>query len=317
MTNIIKFIAAKEPMLKKLSVFRKRTSLQMTAFLFLIITLVFVEIGTSTWRDCSAGNVAYAANERQVIHYPSMRLQMIVLSDGLVPEIIEEANDDVIIVSYETNSDSNLFNEVMGPDSEILSDSMFITDKVVFDNSSIEEQEQASELKQMESVKNESKKVNDSIDLEVSESIAEAEKAKENLEPVYINNPNMVIKLTAEELDLFERLVQCEAATEDMVGKILVANVIINRVNSSKFSNTVTGVITSPKQFSPVGSGAIYSAVPTQETKEAVQRALSGEDYSEGSLYFIARRYCSSSATSWFDNCLEKTVTHGNHEFFK
>lgn len=317
MTNIIKLLAAKEPMLKKLSVFRKRTSLQMTAFLFLVITLVFVEIGTSAWRNGSAGNVAYAANERQVIHYPSMKLQMIVLDDGSAPELIEEVKKDEVIISYETDTESNIFNEVMGPDSEILSDSMYIADKVIIDTGSSIEQENASVKKQMESVKEDSKKVNNSIDSEVAESIADAEQAEMELEPVYINNPNMVIELTEEELDLFERLVQCEAGSEDMVGKILVANVIINRVNSPKFANTVTGVITSPKQFSPVSNGAINSATPSEQTKEAVQRALSGEDYSEGSLYFIARRYCSESATSWFDNCLEKTVVHGNHEFFK
>ena len=54
----------------------------------------------------------------------------------------------------------------------------------------------------------------------------------------------------------------------------------------------------------------------TEETIEAVERALNGEDYSEGALYFAARRYANSNHMSWFDRNLTKLFRHGNHEFY-
>ncbi len=164
----------------------------------------------------------------------------------------------------------------------------------------------------------EEKAVADEVVQEAAEQepVSEPAPEPENLEPVYINNPSLVINLTNDELLLFQKLVECEAGGEDMVGKILVANVVINRVNSGKFPNTVSGVINSPRQFSPVSTGIIYGKNPSSETIEAVNRALSGEDYSNGATYFIYRRGCSAGTASWFDT-LNKVVEHGNHEFFK
>ncbi|MBQ8281227.1 MAG: cell wall hydrolase [Lachnospiraceae bacterium] len=317
MSKMIKILAKKEPFIKKFFKLSKNTSLQRTAFTLFVTALVFIDVNTEVWEKPRMAEMAYAAEAREVIHYPSEKLSMIVLHEGEAPELenISVTKEDSI-VTYYSDDEPVLITEVMGlSSSNVLSSEEFITDRVIENNLDTEELEVNS--KHNQAVKEKLKDVSEDASRQVEQSVEDKQKAKENLAPVYVNNPDMVIQLTESELDLFYRIVQCEAGSEDMIGKILVANVIINRVNSPKFPNTVEGVILSPKQFSPVSSGLIYSTVPSEETKEAVQRALSGEDYSDDSLYFIARRYCSDSATTWFDTALTKTIEYGNHEFFK
>ena len=112
------------------------------------------------------------------------------------------------------------------------------------------------------------------------------------------------------------RIVEAEAGGEDTVGKIMVANVILNRVSHSKFPDTVTDVVYASGQFSPVSSGKINRVNISADTRAAVKRALGGEDYSNGALYFAARRYAASSNMRWFDKSLTKVAVHGGHEFY-
>lgn len=117
------------------------------------------------------------------------------------------------------------------------------------------------------------------------------------------------------------QIVEAEAGGEDMRGKILVANVILNRVDSKDFPNNVTDVIYQKRaghvQFSPVGDGRINKVNPQAETKEAVRRALVGEDYSRGALYFSAREAADPGSMRWFDQSLTWLFRHGRHEFYK
>lgn len=122
------------------------------------------------------------------------------------------------------------------------------------------------------------------------------------------------------ELDALYRIVEAEAGSEDEDGKLLVANVVLNRVEDEHFPDTVKGVIfqevDGEYQFSPVGSGRIYRVTVSDETITAVQRALEGEDLSEGALYFASRRYADGSKMSWFDTHLTYLFQHGGHEFY-
>ena len=113
------------------------------------------------------------------------------------------------------------------------------------------------------------------------------------------------------------RIVQAEAGVCDEKGKILVANVVLNRVKSQEFPDSVRSVVYEPSQFSPVSDGSINSVKVTEETKECVNRALEGEDYSDGALYFMNRRGSRSRAVSWFDSHLTYLFRNQNHEFFK
>lgn len=130
-----------------------------------------------------------------------------------------------------------------------------------------------------------------------------------------------VITVSAEEVTMLERIVAAEAEGEDMVGKILIANVVFNRIADEEFPDSVEEVIFQKShgdyQFSPVDNGRYWDVEISDETEEAVMRALDGEDYSKGALYFIARKRTSSESARWFDDNLDWLFRHGGHEFYK
>lgn len=131
----------------------------------------------------------------------------------------------------------------------------------------------------------------------------------------------LVYDLPDEELDALLRIVEAEAGNEDEEGKLLVANVVLNRMNAEVFPDTVTGVVLQKEkgisQFSPVANGSYYRVKVSEETISAVGRALMGEDISQGALYFVARKYADSGKMKWFDDNLTYLFVHGGHEFFK
>ncbi len=126
-----------------------------------------------------------------------------------------------------------------------------------------------------------------------------------------------VISYSQKDYEVLKRIVEAEAGICDTKGRILVANVVINRVKDSGFPDTITGVVYQKSQFSPVSDGSLDSCTVTPETVEAVDRALAGEDYSQGALYFMNRRRSKSGNVSWFDKSLTYLFQHDRHEFFK
>lgn len=130
------------------------------------------------------------------------------------------------------------------------------------------------------------------------------------------------IKLSNQDKNVLLRIVEAEATGEDIQGKMLVANVILNRVNNKKeFPNSVTKVVFDHQggryQFSPVQDGRYYKVSVSKSTRRAVDRVLKGEDESKGALYFMARKYASPRNVVWFDNSLTRLFRHGAHEFYK
>lgn len=132
---------------------------------------------------------------------------------------------------------------------------------------------------------------------------------------------NYRIEIDEREMEILCRIVQAEAGGEDIRGKILVADVIINRVESSNFPDSVEEVVyqygDGVYQFSPVGNGRINDVVVTEETREAVYSALLGEDISGGALFFISRKYADPSGLAWFEGNLTCVAKYGGHEFFR
>ncbi len=126
-----------------------------------------------------------------------------------------------------------------------------------------------------------------------------------------------VISYSQKDYEVLQRIVEAEAGICDAKGRILVANVIINRVRSKEFPDTITGVVYQKSQFSPVQNGRINSCVVSPETVEAVDRALAGEDYSQGALYFMNRGRSKAGNVSWFDQRLTYLFQHDGHEFFR
>lgn len=132
---------------------------------------------------------------------------------------------------------------------------------------------------------------------------------------------NSKYQLTEKELEVLLRIVEAEAGCEDEEGKLLVANVILNRLNSPKFPDSITEIVFQREngvaQFSPVYDGSYACAEVSEETVKAVGRALKGEDISDGAMYFAARKYAEDDRMRWFDEKLTLLFRYGGHEFFK
>lgn len=127
-------------------------------------------------------------------------------------------------------------------------------------------------------------------------------------------------RLEQADLEVLLRIVEAEAGCEDEDGKLLVANVILNRLNSDRFPDSITEIVFQREngvpQFSPTVDGSYNKAEISEETVNAVGRALAGEDISQGALYFAARKYADSDSMRWFDEKLTLLFRHGGHEFF-
>lgn len=128
-------------------------------------------------------------------------------------------------------------------------------------------------------------------------------------------------KLSNREYNVLLRIVQAEAGNEDEKGKMLVAGVVLNRVEHEAFPDTIEEVVFQNEngvyQFSPVANGSYDTVTISEETKCAVDKVLAGEDVTEGALYFAARKYADSEKMKWFDVSLDRLFVYGGHEFFK
>lgn len=155
----------------------------------------------------------------------------------------------------------------------------------------------------------------------VQSEMQEETAAVEELEVAVVTQEKQpVISYTEEDYQVMLKIVEAEAGDCGLRGKVLVANVIINRVQSERFPNTITEVVYQRNkhtaQFSPVSNGSINRVTVTQETIESVELALFGEDYSEGALFFMMRSASAKKNISWFDRELKYLFKDGPHEFF-
>lgn len=145
-----------------------------------------------------------------------------------------------------------------------------------------------------------------------TEVVTEAE--PETVEQV-INIP-IDIELSDSDYYWLIRIVEAEAGDQDEIGRIMVANVIFNRVKSGNFPSTVKSVIFQNNgrtyQFEPVKNERIYDVTPSVTTINCVDRAISGEDYSQGALFFTMK----TSSRSWFNTSLTLLFVHGDHYFY-
>lgn len=122
--------------------------------------------------------------------------------------------------------------------------------------------------------------------------------------------------ITEADYQVLLKIVEAESGGEDIKGRMLVANVILNRLEVGFGGDTVSEVVFDEGQFSPVTSGRIFQVTPSETTIEAVERVLDGEDYSKGALYFMCRELASKKGIRWFDRNLKFLFKHGCHEFY-
>ena len=113
-------------------------------------------------------------------------------------------------------------------------------------------------------------------------------------------------------LNLLARLIYGEARGEPYTGQVAVGAVVMNRVKSSSFPNTISGVIYQSGAFDVVSDGQI-NLTPNSTAQKAAQDALNGWDPSYGAIYY----FNPSTATNKWIWSRPMTVTIGKHRFCK
>lgn len=122
--------------------------------------------------------------------------------------------------------------------------------------------------------------------------------------------PSSMAGLTANDLKLMANAVYGESRGEPYMGQVAVAAVILNRVRSASFPNTVSGVIFQPGAFTAVADGQIW-LTPNATAKKAVQEAVGGVDPTNGCIYY----FNPDTATSKWIWTRKQVKTIGKHIF--
>ena len=112
------------------------------------------------------------------------------------------------------------------------------------------------------------------------------------------------------DVELLARLIHGEARGEPYVGMVAVGAVVLNRVKSSRFPNTLAGVIYQAGAFDAVSDGQI-NLTPNEQSRRAARDALNGWDPTGGCLYY----YNPATATSSWIWSREVRLTIGDHSF--
>lgn len=113
------------------------------------------------------------------------------------------------------------------------------------------------------------------------------------------------------------RIINAESESEPYAGKLAVGNVILNRVNSKEFPNSIKDVIfeyyKGIPQFSPVAEGTIYNT-PSKESTQAARAVLNGEQGIKYATYFFNP---DKSKGSWIVQNKTYVKRIANHVFYK
>lgn len=112
------------------------------------------------------------------------------------------------------------------------------------------------------------------------------------------------------------RIIHAESGGEALEGQIAVGNVVLNRVESPDFPDSVPEVIFDTEhgvQFEPVANGTVWNE-PTELSREAARRALSGENTAGDALYFFAPAL---SQGTWINASRVYSHTIGCHRFYQ
>ena len=118
-----------------------------------------------------------------------------------------------------------------------------------------------------------------------------------------------------DEVYWLSKIISAESAGESLIGQIAVGDVILNRVKSDLYPNTIYGVIFDRKygvQFSPILDGSIYKN-PTYTATLAAKICLEGTSLSDNALFFLNPRVAESN---WIVRTREYAYSIGGHDFY-
>ena len=113
-------------------------------------------------------------------------------------------------------------------------------------------------------------------------------------------------------LNLLARVIYGESRGEPYTGQVAVGAVVMNRIKSSSFPNTLSGVVYQPGAFDAVKDGQV-NLTPNSTAIKAAQDAMNGWDPSYGAIYY----FNPSTATNKWIWSRPMTVTIGKHRFCK
>lgn len=117
------------------------------------------------------------------------------------------------------------------------------------------------------------------------------------------------------ELHLLQKIVMAEAEGEPYEGKVAVANVVLNRLRSANFPDTIYKVIYQKSQFSPVANGRLKRVVPNEDSVKAVNAALNGKkEVADDTYYFLSLTLADDLTVA---RSKKKVKTIGHHTFYK
>lgn len=134
---------------------------------------------------------------------------------------------------------------------------------------------------------------------------------QENIISVFNNKSKKYI--SNHDVFLISQVVYAESRGEPYEGKVAVASVILNRLMSPDFPNTVEGVIKQKNAFSCIRNGRI-NVRPNQECYNAVLDAIKGNDPTSKAVFFYNPK---TSTCSWMKNSRKTNIHHiGHHVFF-
>lgn len=131
--------------------------------------------------------------------------------------------------------------------------------------------------------------------------------------PPIVITPIQQFSITDEEIEMLKYIVEQETRGGSYRHKCIITNVILNRVEDSRFPNTVREVLLQKNQFSSIWNYYQKRVEPDEKTERAVNDVLNGrvEDESNGSLYFHSMK-----SDGWFSS-LSFVMEMEGHRFFK
>ena len=128
------------------------------------------------------------------------------------------------------------------------------------------------------------------------------------------NTDQSSIDNSGDMIDLLARLINGEARGEPYKGQVAVGAVVMNRVKSSEFPDTISGVIYQKGQFSCVTDGQFNKAIDEDSTVyKAAREAINGSDPTNGCLFFYNPK---TSKSKWVFS-RPTVITIGKHRFAK
>lgn len=147
---------------------------------------------------------------------------------------------------------------------------------------------------------------------QAEEAPAPQQGAQEQAAPQKPTATNVPAGFSQNDIQLMANAVYGEARGEPYIGQVAIAAVILNRVESASFPNTVSGVIFEPRAFTAVADGQIWLA-PNEQAKKAVLDALNGWDPTGNAIYYF-NPDTATSAWIWSRPQIKKI---GRHIFCK